>query len=157
MNGYIIFLERNMEKENKNIEVYLTINPEVCIKLHSLEDGHEEELDINNFCVAVEGNDGKTCVHYYTDWEDCPTDCFYVQESVKEVEKLVEEAKDMRITAYEKYTVVPCDYKKNTWDKEKVIGWIKENAQKYTYSDGWGDAYIDEERLVDDLTKAMDE
>ena len=46
--------------------------------------------------------------------------------------------------------------RKGLWDKEKVIGWLKENVQNYTYSDGWGDAYIDEEWLVDDLTKAME-
>lgn len=47
--------------------------------------------------------------------------------------------------------------KEGLWNKDKVIAWVKENAQKYTYSDGWGDAYIDEERLVDDLTKAMEQ
>lgn len=43
------------------------------------------------------------------------------------------------------------------WDKDKVIEWIMENDKKYTFSDEWGDAYIDKYMLVDELTKAMEE
>lgn len=151
MNGFTTFLERNMEKKNKNIEVYLTINPEVCITLHSLNDGHEEEIDINIFCGVNEEN-GKTCVHYYTDWEDCPTGYFYVQESIEEVEKLVEEAKDMRITAYEKYTIVPCDYKKEVKEEtvNNICDWLYDN---YWYTDNVDDKHKCIQELRDAFIK----
>ena len=90
--------------ENKiRIEPELHIKGMIC--LHALEDGEEEWLDEDEF-NRVRVYDGKTYVEYYTGWEDCLYEGFYVKETPEEVLSLLKEARRQLHEAYEKYKVV---------------------------------------------------
>ena len=89
--------------ENKiRIEPELNIKGMIC--LHDLEDGEEEWLDEDEF-NRVRVYDGKTYVEYYTGWEDCLYEGFYVKETPEEVHNLLKEARRQLQEAYEKYEI----------------------------------------------------
>lgn len=89
--------------ENKiRIEPELTIKGMIC--LHALDDGEEEWLDEDEF-NRVKQYDGKTYVEYYTGWEDCLYEGFYVKETSEEVHNLLTEARRKIQEAYEKYEI----------------------------------------------------
>ena len=109
---------------NDKIEVLLNVQANVIIKLHSYKDGHEEEMDHSMFAGVVERN-GKTFVSYFTDNEDCPTDGFYVKESVEEVRDLFREADKEYWNAVKNYTVVPreeniCEQEEIPYTREEI-------------------------------------
>lgn len=86
----------------------ILIKPELNIKgmicLHALDDGEEEWLDEDEF-NRVHVYDGKTYVEYYTGWEDCLYEGFYVKETPEEVLNLLKEARRQLQEAYEKYEI----------------------------------------------------
>ena len=90
--------------ENDRIEVLTFLHVEVIIKLHD-EDGHVEEIDFS-IIESVKQENNKTLVRYFTDWEDDPIQGFYVQESVEEVENLLEEANKEYRNAFKNYKIV---------------------------------------------------
>ena len=89
--------------EKITIEPELRINGEFC--LHDLESGEEEWQEEENF-DSVEVYDGKTYVRYYTGWDDCPYEGYYVRESKEEVIALVNDVRDKISEAYKKYEIV---------------------------------------------------
>lgn len=89
-----------MTNEGKiTIEPELRINGEFC--LHYLENGEE----VWHF-DSVEERKGKTYVIYYTGWEDCPYEGYYVRESKDEVISLVDCVRAKISEAYKKYKIV---------------------------------------------------
>lgn len=115
--------------ENKledNIEVSIYVASEVYIKVHSFDDGHEEEIEINDIdsitftdYFSKYGKPERTCISYDTGWDDCPTDHIYVRESVEEVKALYNKAFEKKREISKKYAVFPkdivnkvCDYLK---------------------------------------------
>lgn len=90
-------------EENIRIEVDLHITSSIC--LHSLKDGKEEWLDEDEF-NGVKQYDGKTYVEYYTGWEDCLYEGFYVKETPEEVLSLLKEARDKLSDSYKRYKIV---------------------------------------------------
>lgn len=93
-----------MTNEDKiTIEPELRINGRFC--LHDLESGEEKWQEEENF-DSVDVYDGKTYVRYYTGWDDCPYDGYYVRESKEEVLALFKELIDKILEAYKKYEIV---------------------------------------------------
>lgn len=93
-----------MTNEDKiSIEPELIINGTFC--LHDLESGEEEWQDAESF-DSVEVYDGKTYVRYYTGWDDCPYDGYYVRESKEEVFGLFKELRAKITEAYDRYKIV---------------------------------------------------
>lgn len=93
-----------MTNEDKiTIEPELRINGRFC--LHYLESGEEVWQEEENF-DSVEERKGKTYVIYYTGWEDCPYEGYYVRESKDEVVALVNDVRDKISEAYKKYEIV---------------------------------------------------
>ena len=93
----------NRQEEKITIEPELWINGRFC--LHYLENGEEVWQEEENF-DSVEERNGKTYVCYYTGWEDCPYEGYYVRESKEEVIALVNEVRDKISEAYKKYKIV---------------------------------------------------
>lgn len=91
------------------MEDKILIEPELHIKamfcVHYLDNGEEQWLDEDEF-NRVDVYDGKTYVEYYTGWEDCLYDGFYVTETKEEVLELVKETRRRAHEAYEKYEIL---------------------------------------------------
>lgn len=92
-----------MEEDKISIEPELHIKAMFCV--HYLDNGGEVWLDEDEF-NRVDIYDGKTYVEYYTGWEDCLYDGFYVTETKEEVLELVKETRKRMHEAYDKYEIV---------------------------------------------------
>lgn len=93
---------------DKRIMLDVEINPIVTLRLHSVE--YNGVMDINyNDIERVRPDCGKTLILYKTGFEDKPLDGFYVQESVEEVNMLIEKAKETFSTALISYKAVKVD------------------------------------------------
>lgn len=94
------------------MEEKICIEPEINVKgsfcLHYLDNGEEQWLDENEF-DSVSVYDGKTYVQYYTGWEDCPYEGFYVKETPEEVRELLHETRRRVSEAYKRYIITEID------------------------------------------------
>lgn len=90
---------------DNRIRLDVEINPIVTLRLHSVEYGGIMEIDHKDV-ERVRIDCGKTLVLYKTGLEDNPLDGFYVQESVDEVNMLIEKAKETFSTALISYKAV---------------------------------------------------
>lgn len=169
--------------ENKledKIETHIYIASDVYIKVHSFDDGHEEEIEVNNISgieftdyFSKYGKPERTCISYDTGWDDCPTDHMYVKESVEEVKELYNKAWEQKRNIYKEYSVVKNDEKYHTV-KVEILNELYAIKEKYenmidkvcdylkTYrrdtEDGMGYiAGIIDDKTIEDVRKLMEE
>lgn len=93
---------------DNRIKLDVEINPIVTLKLHSFENGGIMEIDHKDI-ERVRIDYGKTMILYKTDFEDKPLDGFYIQESVEEVNMLIEKAKETYSMALISYKAIKID------------------------------------------------
>ena len=144
-------------KLEDNIEISVYVASEVYIKVHSFDDGHEEEIEIENISgieltdyFSKYGKPERTCISYDTGWDDCPIDHMYVRESVEEVKALYNKAFKKKREISKNYAVFPknivnkvCDYLKTyRRDTEDGTGYI---------------AGIIDDKTIEDVKKIMEE
>lgn len=84
------------------IEPELKITGRFC--LHYFDTGEEAWIDEDEFDSVKEYSD-KTYVRYYTGWEDCMYEGFYVRESKEEIYALLKETRQKISEAYKKYEI----------------------------------------------------
>ena len=146
--------------ENKledNIEVNVYVTSEVYIKVHSFDDGHEEEIEVNNISgieltdyFSKYGKPERTCISYDTGWDDCPTDHMYVKESVEEVRALYNKAFVKKREISKKYAVFPKDI------INKVCDYLKTYRRDIEDGAGYIAGIIDD-KTIEDVRKLMEE
>ena len=91
------------------IKLDVEINPIVTLRLHGVNK-YGGIMDINYKDIKrVRIDRGKTMILYKTGIEDKPLDGFYVQESVEEVNMLIEKAKETYSMALISYKAVKID------------------------------------------------
>ena len=177
-----IYMKKCKAMENKlenNIKVYTYVASDVHIKVHSFDDGHEEEIEIDNisgieFTDYFEkyGKPERTCISYDTGWDDCPTDHIYVKESVEEVKALYNKAWEVKREISKKYSIV-CNNEKYHTVKVEILDELYGIKEKYesminkvcdylkTYrrdtEDGTGYiAGIIDDKTIEDVRKLME-
>ena len=169
--------------ENKiedNIEISVYVASNVYIKVHSFDDGHEEEIEVNNIdsitftdYFSKYGKPERTCISYDTGWDDCPTDHIYVKESVEEVKALYNKAWEAKreipkkyslILDDEKYHTVPIDTLNKLYAiKEKyesMINKVCDYLKTYRRDIGDGAGYIAgiiDDKTIEDVKNLMEE
>ena len=169
--------------ENKledKIETHVYVASDVYIKLHSFDDGHEEEIEVDNIdnigltdYFSKYGKPERTCISYDTGWDDCPTDHMYVKESVDEVKLLYHKAWEVKREIPKKYSLILDDEKYHTVpiDTLNKLYAIKEKYENMidkvcdylkTYRrdayDGMGYiAGIIDDKTIEDVRKLMEE
>ena len=144
-------------KLENNIEVSIYVASEVYIKVHSFDDGHEEEIEVDNI-DSIELTDyfskyGKpecTCISYDTGWDDCPTDHMYVKESVEEVKLLYHKAWAAKREIPKNYAVFPNDIINKVCDYLKTYRRDTEDGTGYI-------AGIIDDKTIEDIKKIMEE
>ena len=146
--------------ENKledNIEISVYVASEVYIKVHSFDDGHEEEIEVNNIdsitftdYFSKQGKPERTCISYDTGWDDCPTDHIYVRESVEEVKALYSKAFEKKREISKKYAVFPKDI------VNKVCDYLKTYRRDTFDGTGYIAGIIDD-KTIEDVRKLMEE
>ena len=169
-----------MENLEDKIKVHTYVGSEVCIKVHSFDDGYEEEIEVNDIdsitftdYFSKYGESERTCISYDTQWADCPTDHIYVKESVEEVKALYSKAFEKKREISKKYSIVCNDEKYHTVKVETLdeLYAIKEKYESMvnkicdylkTYrrdtEDGTGYiAGIIDDKTIEDVRKLMEE
>lgn len=170
-------MENNLEDK---IEVCTYVASDIYIKVHSFDDGHEEEIEVNNIdsitftdYFSKYGKPERTCISYDTGWDDCPTDHIYVKESVEEVKALYNKACKKKREITKKYSIVCNDEKYHTI-KVEILDELYAIKEKYesmtdkvcdylkTYrrdtEDGTGYiAGIIDDKTIEDVKKIMEE
>lgn len=99
-----------MEVYNKDgviIEAYVSFKESIV--LHEIN-GEEYTIDVDDIS-RVRVYDGKTYIGYYTGWDDCPEEGFYVTETPEEVKKLMEKAIEVHYDNFEKFKISPVENK----------------------------------------------
>lgn len=93
------------EKFEDRIRISTGVRADAYIVIHSAQDGHEEEVDVDDFAGVADTKSGtKLC--YKTGNPDCEIEAFYVKENASEVMELYREAVKRKIEAAKKSTVV---------------------------------------------------
>jgi len=146
--------------ENKiedNIKVRTYVASEVCIKVHSFDDGYEEEIEVNDIdsitftdYFSKYGEPERTCISYDTQWADCPTDHIYVKESVEEVKALYSKAFEKKREISKKYAIFPKDIVNKVCDYLKTYRRDTEDGTGYV-------AGIIDDKTIEDVKKIMEE
>ena len=146
--------------ENKledNIEISVYVASEVYIKVHSFDNGHEEEIEVNNIdsitftdYFSKYGESERTCISYDTGWDDCPTDHIYVKESIEEVKALYSKAFEKKREISKKYAVFPKDI------INKVCDYLKTYRRDIEDGAGYIAGIIDD-KTIEDVRKLMEE
>ena len=149
-----------MDMENKledKIETHIYVASDVYIKLHSFDDGHEEEIEVNNIdsitftdYFSKYGKPERTCISYDTGWDDCPTDHMYVKESVEEVRALYNKAFEKKREISKNYAVFPNDI------INKVCDYLKTYRRDIEDGAGYIAGIIDD-KTIEDVRKLMEE
>ena len=90
--------------EKVRVEVDMVHTTSFCV--HDLKTGEEEWQDTEEFAGVKTQKDGKVYVRYYTGWDDCPVEGYYVRETEEEVKQLWREAQS-KIYNCDEYVLVP--------------------------------------------------
>ena len=168
-----------MENLEDKIEVCTYVGSEVYIKVHSFEDGHEEEIGVNDIdsitftdYFSKYGQAERTCISYDTGWDDCPSDHIYVKESVEEVKALYNKALEKKREVSKKYSIVYNDEKYHTVKVEtldelyaikekyesminKVCDYLKTYRRDAFDGTGYINGIIDD-KTIEDVRKLME-
>lgn len=93
-----------MEVYNKDgVILEVNVSFKESIVLHEI-DGEEYTIEVDDIS-RVKVYDGKTYVGYYTGWDDCPEEGFYVTETPEEVKELMNKAREVLYENFEKYEI----------------------------------------------------
>jgi hypothetical protein len=89
--------------EKVRVMAGVTIETSFCV--HDLKTGEEEWQDTEEFAGVKTQKDGKVYVRYYTGWDDCPIEGYYVRETEEEVKRLWIEARS-KVYDCDEYIIV---------------------------------------------------
>lgn len=90
--------------EKVKVEVNMVHTTSFCV--HDLITGEEMWQDTEDFAGVKTQKDGKVCVRYYTGWDDCPIEGYFVRETEEEVIQLWREAQS-KVYECDYYVLVP--------------------------------------------------
>lgn len=95
----------NLNNKYDGLELHVYIKAEVNIKVHSLETGDEEEVEMDSI-YSMEDEDGHCVITYCTDNEECQLESFTVIESMEEVNRLYNNAVDLQKDVHENAVII---------------------------------------------------
>ena len=90
---------------DNNVRIEAEIVRTVSVCLHDLETGEEEWQDTDSYAGVKTDSKGRAYVMFYTGWEDCLYDGFYVRETEEEVRRRFKEA-GSRLNDCDEYVLV---------------------------------------------------